>query len=80
MLVWIFSSTALRKERVIQILVLGYPLSLVSKAAPYLASIFGGTFPHVLSTEPGKPNSDAASSGKKEVPLDASNAQIFLCR
>lgn len=43
--VYTFLTPALREERVIQTLVLGYPLSLVSKAAPYLASIFGGTFP-----------------------------------
>lgn len=58
----------------------GYPLALVSKSAPYLASIIGGTFLYVLRTEIGRPNSDAASSGRKEVPLDASMAQIFLCR
>lgn len=61
------------KGRVIQTLVLSYLLSLVSKAAPYLASIFDGTFPLVL-TELGKSNSDVASSGNKEVPLDASFA------
>lgn len=53
----------------IQTLVLGYLLSLISKAAPYLASIFDGTFPHVLRTEIEKPNSDAVSSGKNNIPL-----------
>ena len=55
-------------------LVSGYLLPLVSKAAPYLDSGLGGTFPLILRTNIGKYNCDAASSGKKELPPDASIA------
>lgn len=59
---------------VTQTVVLGYLLPSVSKAASYLASICGGTFPLELRTEIGKSNSEAASSGMEEVPPDVSVA------
>lgn len=53
-------------------------LPLVSKAAPYLASGLSGTYP--LKMGIGKYNSDAASSGKKEVSPNASTDSISLGR
>lgn len=49
-------------------LVLGYLLPLVSKAAPYLDSGLGGTFPLILRMNIGN-SCDAASSGKKDASI-----------
>lgn len=65
---YIFLIPVLLKVRVTQMLVLDYLLPLVSNAAPCLVSVLSGTFPLALMTNIGKYNSDAASSGQKELP------------